>query len=119
MTTRELQQKVADIVKTTLVEHFADKFVFDPIKVIPAVDEYGDGDGEPYLRIMIVFDGDQKALDPRWTSGLIRRIHPKLIEAGVKEFPSPSFVGESEWPRLERSLQRAGARLCCVSQESL
>ena len=45
------------------------------------------GDGEPYLRIMIVFDGDQKALDPRWKSGLIRRIRPKLIEAGVEEFP--------------------------------
>ncbi len=61
--------------------------MFDPIEVIPAVDEFGDGDGEAYLRIMIVFDGDQKALDPRWTSGLIRRIRPKLIEAGVEESP--------------------------------
>ncbi len=106
---QELREKVADIVRTTLVEHFADKFVFDPIKVIPAIDEFGDGDGEEYLRIMIVFDGDQKALDPRWTSGLIRRIRPKLIDAGVEEFPSPSFVEKSEWPRLERSLKRAGA----------
>ena len=110
MITREQRKKVADIVKATLVEHFADEFVFEPIEVIPAVDEFGDGDGEAYLRIMIVFDGDQKALDPRWTSGLIRRIRPKLIEAGVEEFPSPSFVGKSEWPRLERSLQRASAR---------
>ena len=48
---------------------------------------------------MIVFDGVQKALDPRWTSGLIgliRRIRPKLIEAGVEESPSPSFVEKSE-----------------------
>ena len=105
-----LRDKVADIVRETLAERFAGEFVFDPIKVIPAVDEFGDGDGEPYLRIMIVFDGDQKALDPRWTSGLIRRIRPKLIEAGVEQFPSPSFVGKSEWPRLERSLQRASAR---------
>ena len=111
MTTQELHKRVAEIVKATLVEHFADKFVFDPIEVIPAVDEFGDGDGQPYLRIMIVFDGDQKALDPRWTSSLIRRIRPKLIEAGVEEFPSPSFVEKSEWPRLERSLKRAGARL--------
>ena len=66
---------------------FRYKFVFDPIQVIPAVDEYGDGDGELYLRIMIMFDGDQEALDPHWTSGLIRRIRPKLIEAGVEEFP--------------------------------
>ena len=106
---QELREKVADIVRTTLVEHFADKFVFDPIKVIPAIDEFGDGDGQEYLRIMIVFDGDQKALDPGWTSGLIRRIRPRLIEAGVREFPSPSFVKKSEWPQLERSLKRAGA----------
>ena len=109
MIKQELREKVADIVRTTLVEHFADKFVFDPIKVIPAIDEFGDGDGEEYLRIMIVFDGDQKALDPRWTSGLIRRIRPKLMKARVREFPSPSFVKKSEWPQLERSLKRAGA----------
>ena len=109
MLKQELRDKVAAIVRETLEDRFADEFVFDPIRVIPAVDEYGDGDGEPYLRIMIVFDGNQKALDPRWTSGLIRRIRPKLIEAGVEEFPSPSFVEKSEWPRLERNLKRAGA----------
>ena len=55
MIEQELREKVADIVRSTLVEHFADKFVFDPIKVIPAIDEFGDGDGEAYLRIMIVW----------------------------------------------------------------
>lgn len=110
MLNQELRDKVAEIVRETLAERFAGEFKFDPIRVIPAVDEHGDGDGEPYLRIMIVFDGDQEALDPRWTSGLIRRIRPKLIEAGVEEFPSPSFVEKSEWPRLERSLKRASAR---------
>ena len=106
----ERHKKVADIVRQTLGEHFADRFVFDPIEVIPMVDEYGDGDGQPYLRIMIVFDGDQAALDPHWTSGLIRRIRPKLLDVGVHEFPSPSFIEKSEWPRLERSLKRASAR---------
>ena len=110
MLNQELRDRVAEIVRKTLEERFAGEFVFDPIRVIPAVDEFGDGDGEPYLRIMIVFDGDQKALDPRWTSGLIRRIRPKLIEAGVEEFPSPSFIEKSEWPRLERNLKRATAR---------
>lgn len=109
MLNQELRDRVAEIVREALAERFADEFIFDPIIVIPAVDEFGDGDGEPYLRIMIVFDGDQDALDPRWTSGLIRRIRPKLFEAGVEEFPSPSFVKKTEWPRLERSLKRASA----------
>ena len=109
MLNQELRDKVAQIVRETLMERFGDDLVFDPIKVIPSVDEYGDGDGKPYLRIMVVFDGDRERLDPRWTSGLIRRIRPKLIEAGVQQFPSPSFVKKSEWPRLERSLKSASA----------
>lgn len=92
-----------------LGERFAGQLVFDPITVLPAVDEYGDGDGEEYLRVMIVFDGEQDALDARWTSGLIRRIRPKLFDAGVMAFPSLSFVEKSEWPRLEQSLKRASA----------
>ena len=109
MVNEELREKVAAIVGQELRKRFADQLVFDPIRVIPAVDEYGDGDGEEYLRVMIVFEGDQEALDAGWTSGLIRRIRPKLFDAGVKEFPSLSFVGKSEWPRLERSLKRASA----------
>ena len=35
MITQELRKKVADIVKATLVEHFADKFVFDPSRSFP------------------------------------------------------------------------------------
>ena len=100
----EVQEKVASIVRKTFVERFAG-IAFGPIRVIPAVDEFGDGDGEEYLRIVIVFDGDQEALDAHWMSTLVRRIRPKLFDAGVKEFPSFSFVGKSEWPRLERSLK--------------
>ncbi len=80
--TRERDKIVETIVRETLAERFTDdEFVFDPIVVVPLVDEFGDGDGEEYLRIIIVFDGDQKRLDPGWTSGLIRRLEPKLIEA--------------------------------------
>ena len=106
---QELRERVADIVRETLAERFTDELEFNPIEVIPAVDEYGGGDGETYLRIFIVFDGYQKALDLHWTSSLIRRIRPKLRDAGVDEFPSPSFVEKSEGPRLERSPKSASA----------
>ena len=99
----EVQEKVAEIVRKMLAERFSG-IAFGPIRVVPAVDEFGDGDGEEYLRILVVFDGDQKALDARWTSTLIRGIRPKLFAAGVEEFPSFSFVSKSEWPRVERSL---------------
>ena len=99
----EAQEKVADIVRKMLTERFSG-IAFGPIRVVPAIDEFGDGDGEEYLRILVVFDGDQKALDARWTSTLIRRIRPKLFDAGVEEFPSFSFISKSDWPRVERSL---------------
>ncbi len=105
--TRENKERVKTIVRETLAERFADdEFVFDPIRVVSVVDEFGDGDGEEYLRIIIVFDGDQKLLDPGWTSSLIRRIEPKLIEAGIEKFPSPSFVEKSEWLSLHRKWRR-------------
>ena len=77
--------------------------MFDPIVVVPMVDEFGsDASGETYLRIIIVFDGDQKRLDSSWTSSFIRRIRPKLIEAGIEEFPSPSWVEKSDWQHVYR-----------------
>ena len=95
-------RRVETIVREVLEDRFKEKFVFDPVLVVPAVDEFGDGDGSAYLRILIIFDGDQKQLDPGWTSGLIGRIEPKLIDAGIEEFPSPSFIEKSEWLSLNR-----------------
>ena len=105
--TTERNEIVRNIVRETIEERFADDFVFDPIRVVEAVDEFGpDATGETYLRIIIVFDGDQKKLDPSWTGSLIRRIRPRLIEAGVEEFPSPSWVKKSEWDSRVRRWQR-------------
>ena len=53
----EAKEKVKAIVRSALEERFADDFVFDPIVVIPEVDDYLD-DPLEYLHIIIVFDGD-------------------------------------------------------------
>lgn len=105
--TQERDETVKSIVRATIEERFAHDFVFDPISVVPTVDEWGpDATGETYLRIIIVFDGDQEKLDPAWTSTLIRRIRPKLIEAGVAETFSPSWVEKSEWDSMQRNWKR-------------
>lgn len=95
-------RRVEIIVRETLEDRFKGTFVFDPVLAVPAIDEFGGGDGSAYLRIVIIFDGDRKQLDPGWTSGLIGRIEPKLIDAGIEEFPSPSFIEKSEWLSLNR-----------------
>ena len=99
--------QVAEIVRAELDRHFQQHPAFGPILVDPAVDEYGDGDGSIYLRIRIIFDGDPEDLDSTWTSGLIRRIRPKLLDIGVKEFPVPSFIEKTEWDRWARRNPRA------------
>ena len=95
-------RRVEIIVRGTLEDRFKGTLVFDPVLAVPEIDEFGDGDGSAYFRILIIFDGDQKQLDPGWTSGLIGRIRPKLIDAGIEEFPSPSFIGKSELSSLNR-----------------
>ena len=64
MMTQEQNEKVQTIVRETIAKRFSsDEFVFDPIVVVPMVDEFGsDASGETYLRIIIVFDGDQNRL---------------------------------------------------------
>ena len=61
----EAKEKVKAIVRNTVEKRFASDFIFDPIVVVPEVDEYGDD----YFHIIVVFDGDQVNLDPSWTGG--------------------------------------------------
>ena len=91
MTEQARLESVRAIVRDDLEGHFKDEFVFDPIVVEPAIDEFGDGTGETYLRIVVVFNGDQNRLDPGWTSGLIRRIRPKLVRGPHQRVPESFF----------------------------
>lgn len=104
--TQETLENVGEIVREMLDERFAGDFVFDPIRVIPTE---GYRDGEPYLKIMIVFDGDQRRLDPGWTGHLTGRLRRKLTELGIEDFPITYFIEKSEWPWMSRHLDRAGA----------
>ena len=79
---------------------------FGPIEVVEGADDFGDGDGQPYLRILIVYDGDQQRLNFSWLAGLITRVGSKLTDAGIDEFPNPSFIEKTEWQHMLPELQR-------------
>ena len=89
-------EKVEELVRELLEGRFGDQFVFDPIEVIPRIDH----DGDEYLHIFIVFDGNQKLLDPDWTLTLPRRVSPLLTELGSLNPPSHSFIEKSEWEEV-------------------
>ena len=91
-------EKVVGIVTDILDKRFGDVdgLTIEHVKVIPKIDHYGDD----YLHIYVIFDGDQKLLDPGWTSTLSRRIGPQLTELGVDSPPSRSFVEKSDWEEV-------------------
>ena len=91
----ETIDKVTGIVKEALEERFEDEFVFDLITVEPRFDY----DGDRYLHMYIVLDGDMQKLDTAWTLRLRRIILDETEEDGVLRVPSISFVGKEEWER--------------------
>ena len=79
---------------------FNDELKFGPIVVLPGMDQ----DGDRYLHAYIVFDGDQKKLDPRWTMRLHEAMWPLSREFDYPAIPLSSFVAKSEWPSQRRNL---------------
>lgn len=53
-------------------------------------------DNETYLKIDVLFDGEQSDLDARKVAGAVRRVRPALIEAGEQGFPLLSFVSRRD-----------------------
>ena len=73
-----------------LSDRFGSDLDFGPIRV----DEKLDQDGDPYLHILTVFDGDQSQLNPAWTSRIMGRIRPELMEIkSYLEYLGPGPAG--------------------------
>ena len=92
-------ERISTIIKQHLAERFTDEFSFGPIVPVLRTD-YSDPEGRDYLEIYIVFDGDQKDLDARWTVGLPDRIRPQLAEIGITCMVMTSWIHCSEWEDL-------------------
>ena len=95
----ENKQKIAGMVRDALAQRFHDQFVFDPIVVRHETDH----DGDEYLEIYVVFDGDQKNLGSGWKDGLYDRLWTESIAMGVPSVPGISFVEKSEWEEFMAS----------------
>ena len=92
--------EIRDMIRDMLQERFEDEFEFGPIVTIPRFDH----DDIEYLHTYIVFNGDQKKLDPAWTLRLPGRLWPRAEELGYPGIPITLWVKKSEWSYLERSL---------------
>ena len=91
--TKDVTNAAAEIARGLLVEHYKDTVVFDPIVVIPKIDDYD----KEYLHIYIVHDCDREMLDAEWDISLYRLIIPGLAQLGVQTTPNFSFIPRKDW----------------------
>ena len=87
------KDRFASIVATLLKDRFHDELEFGPIIVQRETDQSGCA----YFHTYIIFEGDQKKLDPAWTVGLSSQLWPETIALGCPSVPIQSFVKKSEW----------------------
>ena len=97
-----VKEQVAAIYRSHLEKKFGDRLTFDEIHVTPRLDEWD----EEYLEIRVVFDGDGDLLEPNWINGLYWQMQPELLELGVTNFTSESYIDKAEiadWTDEERA----------------
>ncbi len=88
-----VEEKFAELLRKELEAKFHDEFVFEPIYVQADFDL----DGNRCLDAYIVFDGDQKKLDPSWTAALPRLLWSRSENLGYPGLPTQWFVSKSDW----------------------
>jgi hypothetical protein len=94
MDTDEKIDAVRDIVQSIVSQRLRDIRIVS-VAVRPDVDQ----DGDDVYFVDIVVDAGGRRLDPRETTGLIRRIRPEMAAIGETGFPVLSFIAESEMNR--------------------
>ena len=95
-TPKEVIERVEEFVRKDLEGRFKDEFVFDPIIANPEL-EWG---SDEFLYIYIIFDGDQKKLDSKWTLDIEGRLLDYLSEGELPSTPGHSFISKSEWKSI-------------------
>lgn len=95
-TPQEVIHRVEDFVRKDLQGRFKDEFVFEPIIANSELDWWGD----EFLHIYIIFDGDQKKLDSKWTMNIEGRLLDHLSEGELPSTPGHSFISKSEWKSI-------------------
>ena len=90
---KEVTDAAAEVVRGLLVERYRDTLIFDPLVVIPKVDNYD----QEYLHFHIAYNGDLEMLDIKWDLKLRLLVIPGLAELGIESVPVFSFIPKTAW----------------------
>ncbi len=84
-------EEIGELIRLKLTEEF--KF-FEILAVNVRRDT--DFDGDPILRIRVVYDGEEKNIDSSALAGTTRRVRPILYENEEDAFPIFSFISKQD-----------------------
>lgn len=90
-----MAKSLEDIISGIVKERFADSTI-DSI----AVEADVDSDGEPILRVTVVFDSEIAKLEPSRLTGLVRHVKPRIMERKDGAFPIFRFMSKRDSDRL-------------------
>ena len=90
-----MAKSLEDIITEIVKERFSDA-VINSIEV--QADQ--DSDGDPILRVTVVFDSEISTLEARKLSGLTRHVRPKIMSREDAAFPVFRFVSKRENDRI-------------------
>ena len=91
--TKEVTDAAAEVVRGLLVERYRDTLIFDPIVVIPRVDDYD----QEYLDIYLGYNGHLEMLDVKWDLTFRLLVKPGLAELGIETISVFSFIPKTDW----------------------
>ena len=90
---KEVTDAAAEVVRGLLVERYKDTLIFDPIVVIPRVDDYD----QEYLHFHIACNGQFEMLDMKWDLEFRLLVKPGLAELGIESSSVFSFIPKTDW----------------------
>ena len=88
--TPELLDRAREIINEAIRTRYDVPFV--KISVTPDLD----GDGDEFLWVKAVYDGQPESIDTRRSITMVREIRPKLAEVAVQAFPVISYIAKSD-----------------------
>ncbi len=89
---------IEDVVSEIVHQRFPDALI-DSV----TVDADSDSDGDPILRITVVFASDMTSLEAHKLAGLARHVRPRLEERQNVAFPIFRFISKSDNDRLRHA----------------
>lgn len=90
-----MPEEIETIVRDALQAQLP-KTTVERVVVVPDVDN----DGDKVLRVVIVFAGETREIDPDGMLKFIRSLRSRLVDADYDEYPSVSFVASNEADKI-------------------